>query len=58
MPGLGAIGSIPIGGFQGVTAAPAAVVSPQIQGLGECFVSFPDGTIDVTMHKIETGISA
>jgi hypothetical protein len=45
--------------FGNKVAAPAApVVSPAVQGVGEQFVAFPNGTIDTTMHKIETGISA
>ena len=32
--------------------------APGLQGMGEQFASFHDGTIDPTMHKIETGISS
>jgi len=39
-------------------AAPAGIFSPVAQGMGQQFIGFNDGTIDVTMHKIETGISA
>lgn len=57
MLGFDAISSLPISALPSAAAA-AGVYSPLLQGMGECFIAFHDGTIDPTMHKIETGISA
>lgn len=41
-----------------ITASAAAVISPGLHGIGFQYVASHDGTIDPTMHKIESGIAA
>lgn len=46
------------GSAQQQSSPAASVVSPCMQGIGNQFTHFQNGTIDVGMHKIEDGVAA